>query len=173
MTTRIYVRSLHRDGHVFQRAEIFVISVLLAGKDRMERMVDVIAPLSIETIAAHLRRANDPRIVQVALGDKNKMPPEMCFQINNFGRQLFQKRNGRSVDDCVHGIQAQSVDVIVAEPHDCVVAKKAAHFVAVGPVEIKCRTPRRRVTIGKIRTKLRKIVAAWAQMVVDDVEQYG
>ena len=68
-------------------------------------MMNVIAPLGIESEAAQLPGTNHPRIVQVAFGNENQVPSKLGLQFVDFRRQLFKHVQGRQVDDRMNGIQ--------------------------------------------------------------------
>ena len=51
----------------------------------------------------------------------------------HFSRRLFEKRHGRGVHEGVHGIEPQAVKVVVAQPHQGIVAEEPAHLLVPGP----------------------------------------
>src|SRR3954447_21793846 len=97
------------------------------------------------------------------------MPSQMRRQVLDFRRQLLKKGNRRCIDNCMDGVEPQPIHVIIAQPHDCIIAKEAADLVAVRTIEIETRSPRRRVLVRKVGAKLRQVVATWSKMVVYDV----
>ena len=80
---------------------------------------------------------------------------------------------GGRIDQRVHGIESEAVEVVVAQPHQRVVAEEPAHLVAAGAVEVDRVAPRRVVAVGEVRPKLAKVIPLWSEVVVDDVEDHG
>src|ERR1700761_1199680 len=70
----------------------------------------------------------------------------------------------------MHGIEAQTVAVVILQPHECIVDEEAAHFVASFLVEIDCVAPGRFPVWVEIWTKPCGVVADGAEMVINDVE---
>src|SRR4051812_35448190 len=101
------------------------------------------------------------------------MATQMSLQLLYLTCQLLQKWNRRRVDDRVNRVQSQPVDVIIAQPHERVIAKETADFVAIRPVEVERISPRRVMARGKVRTEHGQVIATRSEMVVDDIEQYG
>ena len=133
-------------------------------------MVEVVGPLGVDPEPADLPGADDPRVVQVALGDQDQVTPEVGLQDVDLGGQLLQEGDGGGVDDGVDGVEPEAVEMVVAEPHQGVVAEVAADLVAVRPVEVQSVAPRGLVAIGEVRPELRQVVARRPEVVVDHVE---
>ena len=79
--------------------------------------------------------------------------------------------NGGAVDELVHGIEAQTVDVVVAHPHQRVVAEEAAHLVAARLLEVNRVAPRRVMPAIEVGAELAGVVAHRAEVVVDNVDE--
>src|SRR5688572_24214834 len=58
-------------AQISHRAEIGIVAVALAGEHSMQSMMEVIAPLGVDTVTADLLRADNSRIIEIALGDQN------------------------------------------------------------------------------------------------------
>src|SRR5690606_29439152 len=86
---------------------------------------------------------------------------------------LFQKMNRRQIDERMHRVQAKAVDVIVAQPHERVIDKKAPDLVAARSVEIDGRPPRRVIAIRNVRPKSVQVIPGRSEVVIDDVENHG
>src|SRR4051794_31433086 len=56
MPPSVNERPLHRGGNVLQRAEIFVVAIALASEQAMKRVMNVVAPLGINSVAPDSRR---------------------------------------------------------------------------------------------------------------------
>src|ERR1039458_2247101 len=95
----IHEGPFQRFGQLFERAEVRVIALPLVLVQNGEKsMMEVVAPLRIETHASRFARGYDARVVQVALGDQHKLSRESSLQGFNFGRELLQKVNGGAID---------------------------------------------------------------------------
>ena len=81
-------------------------------------------------------------------------------------RDLVQHVHRALVEQRVHGIQAQPVDVVVAHPHERVLDDVGAHGVLV---EIDRVAPRVAAALAQVRPELRQVVARGSEVVVDDV----
>ena len=79
------------------------------------------------------RGVTNARIVQVALRNQHQWPRQRGCQRLDFVGQLLQEVNRRAIDERMHRIQPQSVDVKIAQPHQRVVAEEPPHFVAPAP----------------------------------------
>src|SRR3954470_18256859 len=77
------------------------------------------------------------------------------------------------VDDGVHGIDPQPVNVKFINPLKRIVDEKPSHGIAVRAVEIQRQSPRRLVAVGEIRSKLGEVIPLGAKMVINDVEEKG
>ena len=86
------VGGLEGGGQVLHRAEVGVVPVLLAGDHRVEGVVEVVGPLGVDPEPADLPGADDPRVVQVALGDQDQVPAEVGLEDVDLGGQLLQER---------------------------------------------------------------------------------
>src|SRR5271154_3351995 len=139
-----------------------------------ESVMEVIAPLGVDAVASGLTRSDDSRIVEIALGDQDEATPESSGEYCHLRRQLLQKVNGGAVDERVDGIEAQAIDVIVAHPHERVVAEKPAHLIAARILKIDRVTPWGAVVVSKIKigTELAGIITDRPEVVVDHIEQH-
>ncbi|RKO96300.1 hypothetical protein CAUPRSCDRAFT_12007 [Caulochytrium protostelioides] len=113
------------------------------------------------------------RVVQIALGDQADGP------LQRRRPRVRQPRNGLQdmlaglIDERVHRVEAQAVDVEVAEPHRNVVQDVAPDRVRLVAVQVQRGTPGRLVLVvevGRIRAQIR---AGGPEMVVDDIEDDG
>src|SRR6266849_2213934 len=62
------------------------------------------------------------------------------------------------------------VDVVFAEPIQCVIDEEASNAAAQRPIEVDSVAPRRTVAVSEVRPILPKIISLRAEMVVDDVQ---
>src|SRR5258708_14746730 len=86
--------------------------------------------------------------------------------------QFFEKRNGRMVENRMHRVEPERIDVAINDPVKCILNKIIAHLVAPRTIEIKRRSPRRLVSVGEVRPELGKIISLRAGMIVNDVQNY-
>ena len=77
------------------------------------------------------------------------------------------------VTDGLHGIQAQTVEVILREPVEGVIDDEAPHALASFIVVIDALTPRSLVARGEVWPEQTKVISLVAEMVVDHVEGDG
>src|SRR5258705_1530110 len=91
--------------------------------------------------------------------------------MNRIG-QFFEKSNGRMVENRMHRVEPERIDVAINDPVKRVLNKIIAHLVAPRTIEIERRSPRRLVPVGEIRPELGKIIALRAEMIVNDVQNY-
>ncbi len=88
-------------------------------------------------------------------------------------RELAQEAWIRVVDDRVHGVEPQPVEVIFLEPVERVVNEELPHDSAVGVVEVHGVAPRCLVARREeLRCIVAEIIAVGPEVVVDDVEQH-
>ncbi len=136
-------------------------------------MVEVVAPLRIHAKAAGFARLDHARIVEVAFGDQHQLPSKHRRQDFDFGRELLHKVDRRAVHELVHGIEPQAVDVVVAQPHQGVVAEEAPHLVAARVLEVDGVAPGSAVAVGQVGAELRGVVSHRPEVVVDHIDQNG
>ena len=63
-----------------QRAEVAVVALPLAGEQRVQGVVHVVVPLGLQAVAAGLARGDQPRVVEVGLGDQRQRPAQVGRQ---------------------------------------------------------------------------------------------
>ncbi len=160
-------------GEVGDPPEVRIVPALLIGEERVHCVVEVIVPLRVVTEAAHFGSTDDPGIVQIAFRHKIDPAPDALAEAMDAIGQLPKKRPGRSVDDCVNGIQTQGVDVVLLEPLQAVLNEEFPHAVAACLVEVDRVPPGRVVMAREIRPETRQIVSFRPQMVVYHVENDG
>ena len=67
---------LQRLAKLGQRAEIRIVASTFAGQITVKCVMEIIAPLGIEAIAAGGDRLYQPRIVQIAFRNQSQVPAE-------------------------------------------------------------------------------------------------
>jgi hypothetical protein len=102
---------------VLHLTQVSVIASPLARDEHVGGVMKVVAPHRVETQATALARAHDARVIQITLPDQIEVPPELlCASMDDL-RKLLEERLGGAIDDRVHGVQAQRIDVEVFQPH--------------------------------------------------------
>src|SRR5215510_171474 len=132
--------------------------------------MEIVALLGRNAVATDFSRPRDTRVVEIAFSDERQVTTRLRLELLNFSSEFFEKMHRRGIEDGVHGIDAQSVEVIILEPHQCIVEKKSAHFVATSSVKIHGSTPRGCIALGEIGTKAGEVVSRGAQVVVDNIQ---
>src|SRR5579863_4040326 len=156
-----------------QTNEVRVITAIFFGKQRMNRMMEVIRPLRIEAVSTVFRVMQEPRIVEIGLRDEMEGPSQAKRKLRDVAFELREKVAGTEIENSVHGIKAERVEVVIFEPIECVLDKVPPHMVAVLTIKVNRLPPRGTVTIGKVRSECTKVVAFRPEMVVDHVQRNG
>src|SRR5699024_8079808 len=130
----------------------------------------VVVPLRGHTHTALVGGGDHRGIVQVGLGDQAQRPAQLGGQVVHRVGQLGEQVSGGVVDERVHRVQAQGVQVEVGQPAQRVVDDEGAHLGAAGPVQVDRLTPRGLVRVGEVRAELRQVVPGGSEVVVDHVQ---
>src|SRR4051812_1898540 len=166
----VHERLAERCGELVDVTEVGVVAERLLGEQRVHRVMEVVAPLAVEAVAILLDGADELRIVEITLTDHNDAPPQRVGLGMYRFRDLLQEMLRAEVEDAVHGVEPQPVDVILRDPVERVVHDITTHLVAVGVVVIQSRSPRSLVLLGEVRSVEWEIVPLGAHVVVDDIE---
>ena len=137
----------------------------------MQAVVHVVGPLRLQPVPARLPRGHHLRVVEVGLRDQRQRPPDVRRQRLDLDGHLLEHVGRAPVVQGVDGVEPQTVDVEVAQPHQRVVDDVAAHLLRVRPVQVHRRPPdgaasevgREPVEVGPGRS----------QVVVDDVQHHA
>ncbi len=87
--------------------------------------------------------------------------------------KLLQQVLRAVVEDRMHRVEPQAIEVELLDPVESVLDDELAHRAAVRPVKIDRRAPWRLVTIGEGLRRDRVDIGAFrTEMVVDDIEQH-
>jgi len=150
--------------------EVLVVADRLAGQGDVHRVVPVVRPLCGQAVAAGLAREDQLRVVHVALGDGGERDAAVRRQgVGAFG-DLLQHVRIAMVEQSVHGIEAQAVDVVIAHPHQCVLDDVRADSVFI---EIDRVAPGVTAAFAQVLAELGQVVARGTEVVVDDVLDDG
>src|SRR5205085_11705759 len=133
-------------------------------------VVEVVAPLRRHPEATGLDRGDRRRLVEVGLRDQRQRPSYGGRQGVDLAGELGEDVDGGVVLERVHGVQAQRVDVEVAQPRQGVVDDPSAYLGAAVVVEVDAGAPRGLVPGGEVRPEPRQVVPGRPEVVVDDVQ---
>ena len=127
--------------------------------------MEIVSPDRVDTQAALVPWAQVARVVLVRLGDQDAR-----VQLGQFGQDVF----GRCVEDGVRRVEAQAVDVVLAEPVPGIVEHELAHPLTVRPVVVDRIAPGRVIAIGEVVVRERpQVIAVRPEVVVDDIQDDG
>src|SRR5512132_4552607 len=105
-----------RLGHRSDPAKILEVPLPFSGQGDVHRVVEVIGPLGVETIAASVQGLDEARVIGVALGDEIDAPAERPALVSDRRYDLFQNMQRTLVDDLVRRIQTEPVEVKLGYP---------------------------------------------------------
>ena len=142
-----------------------------ALQGREKSVMKVVAPLRVHAKAASLAWKDEARIVEVALRDQDELTAQGCAERFGFSGKLLKEVNGGAVNEGMYCIQAQSVDVIIAHPHQRVVDEEAPYLARTFIFKIDSAAPGCLVRVVKIGAKLSGVVSDRPKVVVDHIEQ--
>ena len=108
--TVIHVGLLQRLCELAEQAEIAVVAGLLFSQHGMQRMVEILVPLRINTIAATPGNGNHARVVNVVLRDQDQVASSSARQLRGFRRELLEYGKRRRIHNRVSRVQPQAVD---------------------------------------------------------------
>ncbi len=135
--------------------------------------MEVVAPLRVDPEAPRLPRRDYARVVEVALRNQEKAPPQVRLQGVHLRGHLLQEVHRRAVVEGVDRIDPQGVHVVVPEPHEGVVKEEAAHLVALRPVQVHCISPGGLILRGEVGAEPSQVVPLRSEVVVNHVQNYG
>ena len=150
---------------------IAVIAVVLAGQQHVPAMVHVVVPLRrVQARRAALVARQPACLVGAVLKDEMHVAAGQggAHALGDLGDDV----RPAVVEDGVHGIEAQAVEVELLEPVERVVDEEVAHRRAFGAIEIDAGAPGRLMPIGEEGLGVGvQVIPGRAEMVVDHVEE--
>src|ERR1044071_5347176 len=156
-----------------QLAEVAVVPVItleITRQQRAQRVMKIVVPLPIECISAALALLYQTRIVIGALRNEIDLAVEpQRFPFHRLD-QLFDKGNRRMIENGVHGIEPERVDMKLADPLERILNEIVAHLVTVRSIEVDRAAPRRLITVREVGTEVAKVVSFRAEVVVNDIQ---
>ena len=110
-------RLAQRLGQLGQRPEVGVVAGPLAGEHGVEGVVPLVGPGGVEPVAAGVRRRTKRGSLRSLSAISHSGRPSSAARAAHRVGQLLEDVAGRVVDEGVDGVEAQAVDVVVAQPH--------------------------------------------------------
>ena len=98
--------------------------------------MQVIAPLSVESVTPALLRIYDTDIIQVALSNEIELPVSGREIRHSFG-ELLQEGPGTRVVDGMDRVQTECIHVVISEPVKSVLDEEVPHLVTTGVIEVE------------------------------------
>src|SRR5690242_9990979 len=164
---------LERARNMRDAAVVGVVATLLAGEQRVDGVMKVVAPLPIEAVSVLIDGTHELGIVEITLADDDDSATVSLARCVDSLRDFLKEVLRAEIEDPVDRIEAETVAVILLYPVPCVVDDEAPHVVAVGIVVVESGSPGRPVLLGEVRPELAEVVALRPDVVVDDVENDG
>jgi len=171
--TRVNEAFLKGLDHLADVPEILVISVSFLCEERVEAVVKIVIPLSIQAISSLSRGVDDANIVQIALCDHCDLAAQILRLALNPLPDVQQDVSGAEVKDSVNGVYSDAVQMIFGYPVKGVIGDKPSNLVALQTIEIDGTTPGGFIAIREVRRVIGKIISFGAEMVVNYVEDDG
>src|SRR5688572_6726199 len=109
--------------------------------------MEVVAPLRVETVAPLFGATNQLRIIQVALPDQNGRATKPPCLIVDRGGHLLKNMERAEVEDAMHGIEPERIDVILGDPIQSVVDHESTDLVATGAIVVDGAPPWRSIRL--------------------------
>ena len=162
-----------RPAQVSDAAEVAVVPVPFPRQERVERVVEVVAPLRVEAVPSFVPGRDDPRVVQVALRDQVNHPALLLPEVPHGPGELGEERGGAEVHDAVDRVEAQRVDVELPQPVEGVLLEKPPDLVAEGAVEVHGGSPRSAVPVAEVGAEVGEVIPLRPEMVVNHVQDDG
>src|SRR5437763_3269401 len=136
-------------------------------------MMGVVIPLSFI-----VRSSPAPVSTQVAAGIGVVLKHEVDMAIGIEARthglgELGQDIGVSIVDDRMHRVQPEPIELVLLEPVERVVNEEIAHWPTLRAIEVDRRPPRRVMTFRKESRRVEvQIVSARSEVIVDDVQEH-
>lgn len=156
----------------FHRTKVRVVGVVFTRDQRVQRMVDVIIPLSVEAKATGSPRADQARIILIGLCNQGTRNTSLSCDSVCDNLHLLQNVECALVMQGMDRIQAQTVDVVVHQPLAYRIQNVRTHLIRVVAGEIDNLTPTRRTTSG-VGPEKSHIVAVRTEVVIDHIKNDG
>ena len=167
---RVDPAAVPRRGEIADPRVARVVLVALAGERHSEGMMDVVVPHGVAAPAVVGLAAHDARIVGRALDRHQCRPAGRLRSFMDGRRQLLDEGDRGRIDDGVHGVEPEPVEVEVADPSDGVLDEVPPDMIAAGTRDVHRVAPWRAVGVGEVRPVPPEHVALRSHVVVHHVE---
>src|SRR5690242_20074429 len=108
---------------------VLVVAFALSSQQRVPGVVIVVVPLrSIVATRRIFRRIEQAHSIVVVLENKVNVPPALPRMLPHRLAEIIEDTRLTGSDDRVHGVQPQTVEAIIAHPHERVFDRKSAHL---------------------------------------------
>src|SRR5208282_4849904 len=114
---------------------------------------------------------NQPRIVEVALRNQHEAAIQFGAEPTHRIRQLFEYVLGFETGYGVYGIETQTVEAVITQPHQGIVDDETPYLIASRTVIVDRLAPRGLHAVREIGAVTTEIIAVRTQVVVHDIEQ--
>src|SRR5687768_17220484 len=104
-------------GELPRFAEVAVVTVTLAGQERVDRMVKIVGPLPPQPVPSAFRRQEDADVVHVALGDQVNLSAGPRADVVGDFLKFAQQVLGAQVKNTVDRVKAEAVESKLLQPH--------------------------------------------------------
>src|SRR5215472_10351004 len=84
---KAFVKRAH---NLFRTAKVLVVPLTLAGKECVDRVVEVVTPEGVETVPALSRWKHQPGIVAIGLGDHANLAAQLFGKSRNLALNLSE-----------------------------------------------------------------------------------
>src|SRR5690349_13421526 len=152
-------------------AVVAIIARGLPGADDVEAVMQVIIPLSrISEWPAVCAPYQPIRVVVFIFQDE--MNVALGIGPATAHREFLEKILWTLVDDAVHGIEAQPVELELLEPIESILDDELTDRAAALGIIVHGRSPWRVMPFGEYRCVKREVISFRSEVVVDDVEHH-
>jgi len=79
-------------------------------------MMEIVAPLGIQTVTAQFRLVNHPHVVQIAFGYNMDPASEHCSLAVDRLAQFLKDVPGTEIVDAVDGVQPKCINMVFGDP---------------------------------------------------------
>src|SRR5215510_10243279 len=139
----------------------------------MQRVMEIVAPLRVESPSPPTNIGDDSVVIEVTFGNDQDGPPQCSGLSMNSLTQLLHYVGRASVKDAVDRIQPQHINMVLGNPVQGVIDEIAAYLGAAFTIEVHSLTPRSLITVSEIGTVLTKVVSLRPEVVVDHIQHYS
>src|SRR5450432_299654 len=160
-------------NNLLRLAIVLIIARAFTGKEGVDGVMKIVTPDGVQAVAAIFTRKNQARIILVTFGDHADFAIEFVGELSHFLGDFLEDVRRRIVLDGLHGIQTQTVEMIVMDPVARVLGYIVADAFGSGLIVIYGFAPRRGVLVSEIRTEHAQVIAFITQVVVNHVKDHG